>query len=97
MEEILPALQQARPSQGNEVIVATAQVPKKPNAIARLGELYQEVAGEMKKVTWPDRGQVRQLSIGVIVLSLFIGIVIWLMDLILQQVLVRWIPSIFGG
>jgi cell division protein FtsW len=25
------------------------------------------------------------------------GIVIWLMDLILQQVLVRWIPSLFGG
>ena len=77
--------------------MATAQVPKKPNAFARLAELYQEVVGEMKKVTWPDRGQVRQLSIGVIVLSLFIGIVIWLMDLILQQVLVRWIPSIFGG
>jgi hypothetical protein len=31
------------------------------------------------------------------VLSLFIGIVIWLMDMILQQVLVRWIPSLFGG
>jgi len=79
------------------VTVATAQVPKKQNAIARLVELYQEVVGEMKKVTWPDKGQIRQLSIGVIVLSLFIGVVIWLMDLILQQVLVRWIPSIFGG
>jgi hypothetical protein len=40
---------------------------------------------------------VRQLSIGVIVLSLFIGAIIGLMDLILQQVLVRWIPSLFGG
>jgi len=59
--------------------------------------LYHEVVAEMKKVTWPDVGQVRQLSIGVILLSLFIGIVIWLMDLVLQQVLVRWIPSIFGS
>ena len=60
-------------------------------------DLYNEVVAEMKKVTWPDIGQVRQLSIGVIVLSLFIGAVIWLLDLILQQVLVRWIPSLFGG
>ena len=76
--------------------MATAQVPKK-NAFMRLTELYHEVAGEMRKVTWPDTGQVRQLSIGVILLSLFIGVVIYLMDLVLQQVLVRWIPSIFGG
>jgi preprotein translocase SecE subunit len=76
--------------------VATAQVSK-PNFFARTVTLYQEVVIEMKKVTWPDAGQIRQLSIGVIVLSLFIGIVIWLMDLILQSVLVRWIPSLFGG
>ena len=76
--------------------MATAQAPRQ-NIFARTIALYQEVVTEMKKVTWPDMGQVRQLSIGVIVLSLFIGIVIWLMDLVLQQVLVRWIPSIFGG
>ena len=96
MEEVLPALQQARRPQGNEVNVATAQVPTK-NFIGRLVELYNQVLGEMKKVTWPDVGQVRQLSIGVIVLALFIGAVIWLMDLFLQQVLVRGIPSLFGS
>jgi hypothetical protein len=40
---------------------------------------------------------VRQLSVGVIVLSLFIGAVIATMDVLLQQILVRWIPSLFGG
>ena len=59
--------------------------------------LYNEVVTEMRKVTWPDVGQIRQLSIGVIVLSLFIGLVIWMMDVVLQQVLVRWIPQLFGG
>ena len=77
--------------------MATAAQAPKENFIARLVTFYNEVLVELKKVTWPDAGQVRQLSIGVIVLSLFIGILIWLMDLILQQVLVRWIPSIFGG
>ena len=67
------------------------------NPFSRLVTFYNEVVTEMRKVTWPDVPQVRQLAIGVIVLSLFIGMVIWLMDLILQQVLVRWIPSIFGS
>jgi preprotein translocase subunit SecE len=59
--------------------------------------LYQEVVAEMKKVTWPDRQQVRQLSIGVIILSLFIGAVIALMDLIFQGIFVRALPSLLGG
>ena len=76
--------------------MATAQIPTK-NFFGRLVELYHQVLAEMKKVTWPDVGQVRQLSIGVIVLALFIGAVMWLMDLFLQQVLVRGIPSLFGS
>ena len=70
---------------------------KPPNFAQRTVAFYQDVMAEMKKVTWPDAPQVRQLSISVIVLSLFIGGLIALMDVILQQVLVRWIPSLFGG
>ena len=77
--------------------MATAAQAPKENVFTRLVTLYNEVVTEMKKVTWPDVGQVRQLSIGVIVLSLFIGLVIWGMDVVLQQVLVKWIPSLFGG
>lgn len=67
------------------------------NWMQRLVAFYNDVMAEMRKVTWPDIPQVRQLSIGVIILSLFIGGLIALMDVILQQVLVRWIPSLFGG
>jgi preprotein translocase subunit SecE len=69
----------------------------RPGAPQRLVAFYHDIVAEMKKVTWPDMPQVRQLSIGVIVLSLFIGGVIALMDVLLQQVLVRWIPSLFGA
>ena len=58
---------------------------------------YRNVMAELRRVTWPDRDQIRQMSIGVIVLSLAIGAIIALMDFILQQVLVRWIPQIFSG
>jgi preprotein translocase subunit SecE len=58
---------------------------------------YRETIQEMKKVTWPDKTQVRQLSIGVIVLSLFVGLLIFVIDWLLQLILVRGIPSIFRG
>ena len=80
-----------------DVAPPSAPENKAVAAVRGIPSFYQAVMVEMKKVTWPDIGQVRQLSIGVIILSLFIGIVIWLMDLVLQQVLVRWIPSLFGG
>ncbi len=68
-----------------------------PSLPQRVVQFYHDVVAEMKKVTWPDVPQVRQLAIGVIVLSLLIGAVIGLMDLLLQSVLVRWLPSLFGG
>jgi preprotein translocase subunit SecE len=69
----------------------------KPNLARRGVQFYLDVMAEMRKVTWPDLPQVRQLSIGVIALSLFIGGVIGLMDVILGQVLVTWLPKLFGG
>jgi preprotein translocase subunit SecE len=96
VEEVLPAVQQACRAQGNQVTVAT-EVVTRPNPAQRLVTFYQEVVAEMKKVTWPDRTQVRQLSIGVIALSLFIGAVIALMDLVFQGIFVRALPSLFGG
>ncbi len=76
--------------------MATADVAR-PGLGQRLSAFYNETLSELRKVTWPDRPQVQSLSIGVIVLSLFIGAVIALIDVILQQLLVRWIPSLFGG
>ncbi|HEX6942060.1 MAG TPA: preprotein translocase subunit SecE [Gemmatimonadaceae bacterium] len=73
------------------------EVVTRPNPAQRLVTFYQEVVAEMRKVTWPDRTQIRQLSIGVIVLSLFIGAVIALMDLIFQAIFVRGLPNLVGG
>lgn len=55
-----------------------------------------EVRQEMRKITWPDRTQLRQATIAIIVFVLLIGAVIALMDLALQAILVRGIPSLFG-
>ncbi len=75
----------------------TTEAVTTPSVPQRVVRFYHDVMAEMKKVTWPDQPQVRQLAIGVIVLSLFIGAIIGLMDLLFQSVLVRWLPSLFGG
>ena len=75
--------------------MAVEVVPQNP--AQKVIAFYHDVMAEMKRVTWPDVPQVRQLSIGVVLLSLFIGGVIALLDVLLQNVLVRWIPALFGG
>ncbi len=72
-------------------VVVPASLP------TRIVTFYHDVVAELKRVTWPDRPQVQQLAIGVIVLSLTIGAVIALLDLTLQNVLVKWIPALFTG
>jgi preprotein translocase subunit SecE len=74
-----------------------------PGLVARVGAFlqglplaYRNVVAELRRVTWPDRDQIRQMSVSVIVLSLGIGAVIAIIDFILQQVLVRWIPQLFA-
>jgi preprotein translocase subunit SecE len=68
-----------------------------PSLPKRAVTFYHDVVAEMKKVTWPDRPQVQQLSIGVILLSLFVGLVIWALDLLLQFGLVRLPAMLFGA
>lgn len=69
----------------------------RPNPLQRFFAFLQEVRAELNKVTWPDWPQVRQLSLLVIALSLFVGGVIALVDIVFQGIFVRAIPSLFGG
>ena len=72
-----------------------AEVAPRQGRVARMSNFYRDVVAEMKKVTWPDRPQVQQATIAIIAFVLFIGAIITLMDLVLQGLLVRLIPSLF--
>ncbi len=74
---------------------SSVQVVEKASLMQRTVTFYHDVMAEMKKVTWPDWPQVRQLSIGVVALSLFIGVVIFILDNILRLVLVQGLPALF--
>ncbi len=66
------------------------------NAVSAVVALYHDVVAEMRKVTWPDRPQVQQATIAIIIFVLIVGLAIFLLDVALQGVLVKLIPSLFA-
>jgi len=63
----------------------------------RVVTTYNDIVTELRKVTWPDRQQLKDTTIKIIVFVLFIAAVIGAIDTVLQLVLVRGIPSLFAG
>ena len=80
-----------------DVAPPTAPENKAVAAVRGIPSFYQAVMAEMKKVTWPELPDVRRASIAIIAFVLLLGLLIWLMDVVLQQLLVNLIPSIFAG
>ena len=66
-------------------------------SIRNLPTFYHEVVAEMAKVTWPDRPQLKDTTIKLIIFVLFLGAVIGVIDLAMQLVLVQGLPSLFAG
>ena len=64
---------------------------------AGLVAFYQGTMFEMRKVTWPDWPQVRQATIAILIFVLIIALLITLMDLALNGILVKLIPTLFAG
>ena len=54
-----------------------------------------EVNGEVRKVTWPDRQQLKNATGVIILFVIVVAIIIGLMDVILQGILVKWLPTWF--
>ncbi|MFP5343220.1 MAG: preprotein translocase subunit SecE [Candidatus Limnocylindria bacterium] len=53
----------------------------------RIRRYFDEVWSELKKVSWPTRDQVRNLTVLVFAISFVVGLYITVLDAILQGVL----------
>ena len=56
----------------------------------KLGEgraFLQDVRGELKKVTWPSRGEVYSTTLVVIATSIFFGFYLWGLDIVFSRAL----------
>ena len=76
--------------------MASVEVVEHRSLPGRLVQFYHDVQDEMRKVTWPDRAQLKDTTIKIIIFVLFIGAVIGAIDLLLQVILVQGIPSLFS-
>ena len=77
--------------------MAVEVVERREGFPARVGNFYQEVITEMRKVTWPDREQLKDTTIKIIIFVLFIGALLAVIDILLNLILVKGIPSLFTG
>ncbi len=77
--------------------MAVEVVQRRESLPARVVNFYQEVVAEMRKVTWPDREQLKDTTIKIIIFVLFIGAILGILDVLLQLILVQGIPSLFTG
>jgi preprotein translocase subunit SecE len=77
--------------------MAVEVVERQESLPARVATFYHEVVAEMRKVTWPDREQLKDTTIKIIIFVLFIGAILGILDVLLQLILVQGIPSLFTG
>jgi preprotein translocase SecE subunit len=75
------------PAPENKALAAARGIPA----------FYNAVVAEMRKVTWPEFNDVKRATIAIIVFVLLLGLVIYVMDVVLQQVLGNLIPSLVVG
>jgi preprotein translocase subunit SecE len=55
--------------------------------VTRLRRYFDEVWSELRKVSWPTREHVRNLTVLVFAISLVVGIYITILDTIFQRVI----------
>jgi preprotein translocase SecE subunit len=96
VEEILSTVQQAGAAQGIEVAVATeALAEARKGIVGRLADFLREVRGEIQKVTWPGVEELRKATLVIVIFVALLGLVIGLMDLLLQLVFVTGVARLF--
>jgi preprotein translocase subunit SecE len=64
--------------------------------IERVRLFLSEVRNELKRVTWPSQREVYATTIVVILVSMFFGVYLWLLDIGMDRI-VRWIFGRFGA
>jgi preprotein translocase subunit SecE len=59
-------------------------------------DFFREVAEQLRKVTWPDRAQLRESTGVIVVFVLTVGLIIYGMDYVVRTVLAL-VTSLFTG
>jgi len=69
--------------------------PGRRNVALRFVDFLRDVRGEMRKVTWPTMDELKKATIVIVGFVGFLGLMIGLMDTVLQFTLVTAIAKFF--
>lgn len=69
--------------------------PARRNLALRFVDFLRDVRGEMRKVTWPTTDELKKATVVIIAFVAFLGLLIGLMDTVLQFTLVTAIAKWF--
>jgi preprotein translocase subunit SecE len=69
--------------------------PVKKGVFGRLMDFLREVRSELQKVTWPTMEELRKATVVIVIFVVLLGIVIGLMDSVLQLVFVTGVARLF--
>jgi preprotein translocase subunit SecE len=76
-------------------VSAEALTTQEPGFFRRVVLFLRDVRAEIGKVTWPSRDEIRKATTVIIIFVTLLGLLIGLMDTILQFILVRMVARIF--
>jgi len=66
---------------------------KKEKFFKRVGRFFREVKNELKKVVWPNRKQLLNSTVSVLMICLLVGAAIWIADQLLYQIVTKAITG----
>ena len=96
MEEVLPAVQQASAAQGIEVVATEALERSDQGWLRRAWQfVWVDVPAEVRKVTWPTWEELKKATGVIIVFVLTLGVLIGVMDWLLQLIFVTVVSKLF--
>jgi preprotein translocase subunit SecE len=64
-----------------------------PRKFGELKSFFAEVRSELKKVTWPSQGEVKNTTVVVILTTVFFGFYLWGLDLVFTELMRRVMGS----
>lgn len=59
----------------------------------RIQEVGQEIAAELKKVTWPTWPEIKAATVAVVVFSVVAALILGAFDFVSSKVMIDWIPA----
>jgi len=75
--------------------VVTSPEGGRPGFVSRIITFLRDVQAETKRVTWPSWIELRKATIAIIAFTLVLGIMIGLLDTMLQFLLVTVVAKVF--